>query len=341
MKPRGLLTVVGSLDIGQFWPASKGTSSSDGDTVHLKVNPASSFVFSSSPSVPPKTTQAFVGGIVNDHGQTKKVITSKSEIKVRLQGIDTPELHLPVIATWDPLKKGRFPNQFRQPYGAGAANALHDYLTGFLEAGAGSAIRATFVTRIDHPGDAIDSHGRFVGDIVVGTGAGTSINTWLVENGWAYPLLYDSMIESEVQTIINAWKVGKKIGSRPGKAFQKTLQPFDPTMNVGNARLPDKGKPNFPKIFRRQAAFWAVVPGPLTPVEFVEHLSAGIPGKRDTAYRTPYFLKNIDKLDKKQRIELVSKIGQQGETNFEPDALVFNEDVSTLRSASGKKVTSW
>ena len=159
MKPRGLLTVVGSLDVAQFWPASKGTSSSHGDTVHLKVNPVSSFVFSSAPSAPPRTTQAFVGGTVNDHGKTTKVITSKSEIKVRLQGIDTPELHLPVIGTWDPSKKGQFSNEFRQPYGAGAANALHDYLSGFLEASSGTIIRATFVTRIDHPGDAIDSHG--------------------------------------------------------------------------------------------------------------------------------------------------------------------------------------
>jgi hypothetical protein len=76
MKPEGLLTVVGSLDISQFWPAAKGTSSSDGDTVHLKVNPTSSFVYSSSPGATPKSTGAFIGATVNDHGKSKKVITS-------------------------------------------------------------------------------------------------------------------------------------------------------------------------------------------------------------------------------------------------------------------------
>jgi len=38
MKPKGLFTVVGSLDISQFWSVAKGTNSSDGDIVHLKVD---------------------------------------------------------------------------------------------------------------------------------------------------------------------------------------------------------------------------------------------------------------------------------------------------------------
>jgi hypothetical protein len=46
-----LLTVDGNLDIRQFWPATKGTNSSDGDTVHLKVNPDASFRFASSDPV--------------------------------------------------------------------------------------------------------------------------------------------------------------------------------------------------------------------------------------------------------------------------------------------------
>jgi hypothetical protein len=177
-----------------------------------------------------------------------------------------------VIAKWHASKRGKFANEFRQPYGAGAANALHDHLKGFIETGGGTVIRATFVTRVNHPNETIDSHGRFVGDILVGTGPGMSINTWLVEHGWAFPLLYDSMTKAEVQTILKAWKVGRTLASRPGKAFQKALQPFDPKMNVSNARLPDKGKVNFPKIFRRQATFWSTVAGPLTATEFVKLL---------------------------------------------------------------------
>jgi endonuclease YncB( thermonuclease family) len=343
MKPKGLLTVVGTLDISQFWPASKGTNSSDGDTIHLKVNPSSSFVYSSSPGATPKSAAVFIGTTVNDHGKPKKVITAKSEIKIRLQGVDTPELHFPVIGKWHASKRGKFANEFRQPYGASAAKALHDHLLGFVEPGGGTIIRATFVTRINLPSEAIDSHGRFVGDILpgAGTSAGPSVNTWLVEQGWAFPLLYDSMTDTEVKTIVNAWKVGRTRASRPGKAFQKALQPFAPKMNVANAKLPDKGKVNFPKIFRRQATFWSTVAGPLTPAEFVKLLTKGTKGKPDTAYPTAYFLNNINHLNPKKRVKLVDKIGAQGQTLFSPEALVFREDPSTLLDLAGKKVTSW
>lgn len=177
MKPKGLLTVVGSIDTRQFWPTTKGTSSSDGDTIHLKVDPATSFLFSASARANPKPTAAFTGAYVVDHGRHNRVITSKSAIKIRLQGIDTPELHYPMLTVWHPSKKGRYTNEFRQPYAASAANALHDYLQGFSETDGDSFINATFVTRIDRPGEAIDSHGRFVGDILVGTSDGKSVNT--------------------------------------------------------------------------------------------------------------------------------------------------------------------
>ena len=337
--PKGLLTVVGSLDISQFWPASKGNSSSDGDTVHLKVDPNTSFLHSSSPGAAPKLTKAYIGTHVVDHGKKKNVITSKNEIKIRLQGIDTPELHYPVITTWDPTKKP-LASEFRQPFGAGAANALHAHLQTLIS-GSGTVLHARFVTLIDHPADAIDSHGRFVGDIVIGTTAAKSINTWLVENGWAYPLFYDSMTAAEINTLVTAWTAGKSISSRPGKAFQKPLQPFDPKVNVENAKLSDGGKVNFPKIFRRQATFWAQVPGPLPGNQFYTMLKKGAQGKGDRAYTLSYFLANINKLDKSKRIKLITKIGLQGQTNFDPPDLVFQEDPSSLLKANGQKVTSW
>jgi len=341
MKPKGLLTVVGSLDISQFWPASKGVQSSDGDTLHLKVDPNTSFLFASSPGTTPKTTTKFIGAYVNDHGKKKKVITAKNEIKIRLQGVDTPELHYPVIATWDPSKRGQYPNEFRQHYGASAAAALHSFLTGFAMPGGGTVIHARFITQINHPNDAVDSHGRFVGDVVVGTAGAKSINTWLVEAGWALPLLYDSMTDSETKTIVNAWKIGAKVANRPGKALQMALQPFDPNANVTNAKLPDAGTLNVPKIFRRQATFWTEVPDPLTGAQFAQMMTGGVTGKPDTAYTLPYFLANYNNLDPKKRVKLASKIGPQGQTLFNPEDLVFREDPSTLFSNSGVKVTSW
>lgn len=341
MKPKGQLTVVGSIDITQFWPATKGRNSSDGDTIHLKVDPSTSFLFSKSPGAKPKPTTKFVGAYVIDHGTKRKAISAKNEIKIRLQGIDTPELHLPVIsATKHPSKKN-FKKEFRQPYGAGAANALHDHLTNLADPAGGTLLHATFVTRVDRPNNTIDSHGRFVGDVIVGTAAGMSINTWLVEQGWALPLFYDSMTDTEIQILVNAWKVGRKKSARPGKSLQKALQPFDPNRDVDNAQLPDGGKLNIPKIFRRQATFWIEVAGPLTPAEFVARINKGVKGKSDTAYPLDYFLANIDKLDPKKRIRMANKIGPQGQTLFKPEDLVFKEDPGTLFDAAGQKVTGW
>jgi endonuclease YncB( thermonuclease family) len=338
MKAKGLLTVVGSLDIGQFWPATKGNGSSDGDTVHLKVDPQTSFHFSSATVAKPKLTHAFIDAHVFDHGP-KRVITSKSEIKIRLQGIDTPELHYPVLIKRDPAKR-KFKGQFRQPFGAGAANALHAYLKRLIT-GNGTILHATFVSHIASPNDAVDSHGRFVGDILVGTASGKSINAWLIENGWAYPLFYDSMTADEVQTLVKAWKVGQKVAGRPGKAFEQALQSFDPKRTAESAKLPDRGKVNFPKIFRRQATFWTQVPGTLTGAEFVRRMGKPMKGKPETAYPLGYFLSHLSKLDSKQRVRLASRIGSKGQTLFKPPDLVFREDPATLRAANGKKITSW
>jgi len=336
MEPKGLLTIVGSIDVSQFWPATQGNTSSDADTVHMKVNPDTSFLFSASPGAKPKITTSFKGAYVFDHGR-KTVITGKSEIKIRLQGVDAPELHFPTIEKPAPGKKN---GEFRQPYGASAAKALHDYLMGFATGGT-PQVYANLVTHVDRPGDAVDSHGRFVGDIIVGTAGGKSINTWLAENGWAYPMFYDSMTAAEVKTLLNAWKIGRKIGGRAGKAIAYSLQTFDPSRTVGNAALPDGGKLNYPKIFRRQSSFWVQAGDGLTPADFKQMLAASRKGKPDTAYLTDYFLKNIQNPDKKMRIKLADKIQADGRINFKPEDLVFTEDPSELLDSSGHKVTSW
>ena len=338
MIPKGQLTVAGTIDFSQFWPSTKGTLSSDGDTLHLKVDPLTSFLFSASPKTKPKVTRAYVGAFVIDGKKRPKVITAKSEIKIRLQGIDTPELHYPVIATRDPSKVAAAKADFRQAFGASAASALHDHLKGLMGATGGTIIHATFVTRIDRLRDAIDSHGRFVGDVLVGTSAG-SINTWLVEQGWAFPLFYDSMTDVEIRTLLAAWKIGKARGGRPGKNFKKPLLPFDAARNINTAKLPDSGGVNYPKIFRRQATFWTKVPGPLPGSQFKQLLEQqGVPKKPDKAYLTNYFLSHIKKLDPKKRVTLASQIGAQGQTNFKPESLVFQEDASRLFAADGTEI---
>src|SRR5262245_40285004 len=94
----GLLRVKGTIDINQFWPT--GTSPnilSDADTVHVQVDPKTSFVFEGN------VTRAFDFAWITTRkkkdGSKSPVYvivsqqTSNAHIKIRLQGIDAPELH--------------------------------------------------------------------------------------------------------------------------------------------------------------------------------------------------------------------------------------------------------
>ena len=73
---------------------------------------------------------------------------------------------------------------------------------------------------------------------------------------------------------------------------------------------------------------------------FVQLLKKGLTKKPDAAYLTLYFLSHTNKLNRKKRVKLVTKVGSQGQTNFKPEDLVFQEDPTTLFAANGKKVTT-
>jgi endonuclease YncB( thermonuclease family) len=305
--------------------------------MQLKVSPTTSFLYAEKPGAKPRLTKKYVGAYVLDHGKQKKVITSSSTIKIRLQGIDAPELHFPSTAKRDPLKKGK-PNEARQPFGASAAQALHEHLKTFLQ-GRETRLHATFVTRVASAADAIDSHGRFVGDILV---SGKSINTWLVANGWAFPLFYDSMAVDEIKTLLEAWKDGRMLRDRIGAALEKGLQPFDPSRQVDNAELPDSAPLNLPKIFRRQVDLWFQTPGDLSGTDFAARLKAGaVSGKPDFAFPLDYFLEHAESPAPSHRVKMHARIGDDGSTNFAPEELVFKEDPSVLLGPNGKPVSGW
>jgi hypothetical protein len=149
------------------------------------------------------------------------------------------------------------------------------------------------------------------------------------------------MTAAEITTLLDAWKLGQAAAGRPGKALRKPLQAFRPDLDVKSAKLPDGGKLNIPKIFRRQAKFWTEIAGPLSAAQFVARLNKKLPGKPDSAYPLAYFLANAGALNPKKRVTLASQVGAQGQAKFKPEGLVFREDPSTLFDAANKKVTSW
>ncbi|HEV7599315.1 MAG TPA: thermonuclease family protein, partial [Bradyrhizobium sp.] len=192
-KQKGILTVTGTIDSAQFWP--KGLSDADTAKIIVRVTGASSFSFQKAPGAPAKPTNAFAGAFMKGSDsidkktgkkrKPKMVINSKSQITIRLQGIDAPELHF------------RPPSghiNLRQHFGESATIALAT----FLKSLGASPIPCRVVTRVNKPNDVFDKYGRFIGDILVRKGAKEiNVNHWLVEQGWAFPSFYDSMMVQE------------------------------------------------------------------------------------------------------------------------------------------------
>ena len=94
----GLLRIKGNIDLNQFWPTGKSPNIlSDADTVHVQVDPQTSFVFER--NVTRAFDFAWVTTRKNKDGSPSPVYvivsqqTANAHVKIRLQGIDAPELH--------------------------------------------------------------------------------------------------------------------------------------------------------------------------------------------------------------------------------------------------------
>jgi endonuclease YncB( thermonuclease family) len=104
--PNGLLTITGSIDLGQFWPHA----GSDADTEKVTLAPpgasvpASFNAFRYNGKVTHAFDQARVIGRIS-----QPVINNKNEITIRLQGIDAPEL--PYTPTSELAPAARTPPQ--------------------------------------------------------------------------------------------------------------------------------------------------------------------------------------------------------------------------------------
>src|SRR5690349_4586029 len=132
----GLLRVNGTIDIGQFWP--RGTSDADTAVIIVGIDRPNAFQFQEKPGGPFKTTHAFEGALVHGKQGAKAPIDAKGRIRVRLQGIDAPELHYEPAPLGKSLKAtltqsvisayGALEHKYRQPWGESAAFALLSFL---------------------------------------------------------------------------------------------------------------------------------------------------------------------------------------------------------------------
>jgi len=358
----GLLKIVGMLDLKQYWP--NGGSDADTSKLIVNVDPGKSFSFKKDGASAFKSTKVFAGATVTGKAKSpKKVISQKNTVTIRLQGIDAPELHFNLIGYTPSLPKnfGRKLTQaernklkpvnkkYRQTFGETATVSLLNLLRNNFTK---DIIPCTIESKVDFPNDVCDTYGRIVGDIFVTIkGKNTNLNHWLLENGWAFPSMYNSMTFPEINDVITSAKKGKAIkqndiytGFTPQKigAFNFGLVYRDPKLSP--AIIAEKGKVMLPKLYRRHCAFSIFTKAGINVGNFTGYLK----NKGDKGF---YFVKdflNKSNHDPKDPLKLKKPftkffIDFVKNNTFSADAfdMIIIEDASTLTDAKGKPVSKW
>lgn len=331
---QGLLEVAGTLDISQFWPA--GTSDADTTKILVKVG-AGAFRYRKDAASNFKITHVFDDAEVKGK-TTKPVLNSKGEITVRLQGIDAPELHYRPVAE---LKKAeqteeqhelylKWNLEYRQPLAESATIAL----TTLLQKVGSTIIPCTVRSFADEPNDVFDTYGRLVGEIFVKVGSKeVSINTWLVENGWALPAFYNSMSDTEITTLTDAADRAYEngLGVWPELADKVGRLNFEMEFRgKGEPPANDSGLVVVPKLFRRLAAFEVNKKARMASGSFGAYLAK----KKDVCFETSDFLEQGSAAAVRTLDEFVDG---DGTILFWPEGLVFKDSPSRLIVPGGGK----
>ncbi|HEY3114224.1 MAG TPA: thermonuclease family protein [Gemmatimonadaceae bacterium] len=327
----GVLEITGRIDLAQFWASGE----SDADTVQVTLSPADgAFTFRASAAAPARVTNAFKNARFRDKKDAKghptyKMVIRKGAITIRLQGIDAPELH------FIPRVKGG--HNFRQFLGESSTLAL----AGRLKRGAKQSLPCRVVTAVDHPNDAVDVYGRFVGDILLPTSSGTelNINTWLAEQGWAFPTFYDTMTPAEIDVIVNAtsFPQAKKMGV--WGMYLKKIGPLDRKLlyRKGGPPAParDHGPVIFPKLFRRLCAYSVKLDTKKFNGTLLAYLRTQ---KADKCYRMNDFLKNPERKPNARLAQFVNSTDQFLST---PGGLVYSEKPATIVDVKLRPIKRW
>ena len=327
----GTVTVTGTIDLKQFWPGA----GSDGDTAKIKLTGATPFTFQSKAGGAHKPTSAFNGAYINVKGtQTPVVKKTTGALTVRFQGIDTTELHYPGVGK--PI--------FRQHLAEAATRALADFLATL---GPGPISCRVVSHNIKKPNDVFDKYARFVGDIIVrSNGQELDVNHRLIEQGWALPTFYSSMLNDEItkiSTLAAQAKAAKQHLWAPG-AYTANIGTLDKTLlyrGVNAPIQPDIGPAIMPKLYRRL-------------VNWDEALRKG---KTSTTSVRAFLLEARPKEPPERYILTSDKLASSGgklpthlfgdaisaanRLKLAPGAMVFPDAPSRLIAADGSPVTGW
>jgi endonuclease YncB( thermonuclease family) len=338
MPATGLLEILGTIDLAQFWP----TGLSDADTSKLKVTVgANSFRFRRSPADAFAVTHVFDDAIVRGK-VTKPAIDKDSRVTIRLQGIDAPELHYRPSAerkkTLRSAEQQRLYLEWNLEYRQRLAETATVELREFLRRGGHDPLPCVVRTSVDAPGDAFDTYGRLVGDVYVTIGTKeTDVNLWLVEQGWAFPAFYNSMSNEEIDLFYMAGRDAAKDRRGVWGIYDKAIGRLDFDLEFERKKTApdtnDDEKPLvMPKLFRRLST-WAVNKrARMVSSTFDRYVE----DRKDYCHERLDFLAQRTAAD----IRTLDEFIDGGKFTIAPDELVFREKASNLVRPGGG-VADW
>jgi endonuclease YncB( thermonuclease family) len=367
MALTGLLTIDGVIRLSQFWPQGK----SDGDTVKITIPKGinDAFKFAKRPTGPAKVIHTFDTALSYDAATlpltamkyATKVVTQPRgkanvgvrQITIRLQGIDTPELHYKIYdgrtVVQIPKANRKVNIEYYQHLGGSAALALHRLVRAV---GTADVVPCQFRTRVSTASQAIDKYGRFVGDIFVTVGGvDVNLNNAMLEQGLAFPAFYESMSTSEISEKISVAEAGAKVPDRLSTHYRAKVGTLDkrlkylPFTAAAKANPPqigsDVGPAIHPKLYRRLCA-WTILrdgaaqraSGPI-PSNFSTYL------REDPSLKEIFLAKDFLKKGKAAQKRDFFQFFKNNRLSLQPAEMVFQEARSNLFTSAGKPIKAW
>ncbi len=331
----GMLTIKNAkLKLAQF------TTTSDADSFRVDVSQAA-FEFAASATSAPVAVSLYAGAHIK--GTDSSPCIDKGVIRVRLQGVDAPELSFPPMFERYEVRKNysaeqrdefaRFNEKGQQPLADAARKALHAELV----QRSGAVADVVVTSRVNLPGDVFDTYGRFIGEVTVTQGAPPlNVNLWLIEQGWGFPAYYESMDAGEIQAIDTLTATARAAGRNVWGIFRKEIPPMTVNRRYSPAASAAAHAPalTLPKLFRRQAVWWAGAQAGLWDVGLREYLVT----KGEELLLKSEYLKWGRGAPRHKMSEFISEAGV---LTVEPESMVFLEKSAILLNANGKEILSW
>lgn len=334
----GTLKIIGKIELKQFWPES----SSDADTANVVISvDQNSFYYRKDKQSAYRKTKAFYDAYVI--GKSKSKLVKNNKVKVRLQGIDAPELHYkapPLIKAPNVTPELREAynkknKEFRQSLSESATFALRKFLKSI---DANEVYCEVLSHNVDKPREVVDTYGRFVANIIVKKKTKKyDLNVWLAEQGWVFPTFYSSMSNDEMEVLLKAAKKGEN-KKRIWKYLRNDTGKFKYSMQyregVADFTLgDDNGVLLMPKLFRRQVAYAMQKKVHLFDDTFSEFLAKS----KDPFYKLLDFMQ--EGYDAK--LFYLDDFIDGKIFKLTPGDLVFREKYSNVVTEQGKDITSW